>query len=216
MALSSAGKVVLWVVGGALALGFGGVVFLYGMAGLAMWKNSTEMEKEAARQHAAYLAMTPEQHLAQAQAALEEPGGASLCLGYLRAVPVGTTGRAALLAAATNHVMAEAKTALAGPRGGSTCLSYLSYVAEDTPGRTELFAAATKKKEGEDREQAAMEALTPAQHIAEGRKALEAGNLQLCQDHLLYAPSTTPGFAALRDALVLARKDEALKPDAKP
>lgn len=205
MSIPTAGKVALWVVGGFFALGCGGVVFLYGAASLAMWKNSTAMEKEAAQREAAYKAMTPEQHLAQARSALEEPGGASLCLGYLRAVPVGTPGRQELLEAAAKQVMAEAREALQGPRGGSTCLNHLALVPEGMPGRAELFTAASRKKVEEDREQAEMEALAPAQHIVEGRKALDAGNLQLCQDHLLYAPSNTPGFAALRDALVLAR-----------
>lgn len=210
MAIPTVGKVTLWVVGGFFALGCAGVVFLFGAAALAMWKNSSEMEKEATRRHAAYLALTPEQHLAQAKSALEEPGGASLCVAYLKAVPVGTPGRQELLEAAAKQAMDDARKALPGPRGGSTCLSYLDYVPEGTPGRAELFAAATQKKAEEDREQAEMEALTPAQHVADGRKALEAGNLQLCQDHLLYIPVKTPGFAELRDALVLARKKKSL------
>jgi hypothetical protein len=211
MAITTAGKALLWAVGGFFALACVGVIILFGAAGVAMWKNSDEMEREAARRHAAYLAMTPEQHLAEARSALEASGGARLCLIYLKPVPMGMPGRAEVLDAAVKQVMAEAKAALAGPRGGSACLNCLADVPEDTPGRAELFAAATREKAEEDREAAAMEALTPAQHIAEGRKALEAGNLQLCQDHLLYPPSTTPGFAALRDALVLARQQKALK-----
>ena len=67
----TAGKVLLWALGGLLALGFAGVVFLFGAASLAMWGNAKSIKREAAAREAAFKAMTPAQHLALAQEALD-------------------------------------------------------------------------------------------------------------------------------------------------
>ena len=163
----SVGKVLLWVGGGALLLGCGGVVFLYGAASLAMWKNSQAMEKEFAQREAAFKAMTPEQHLAQARAALEQEHNASYCLGLLQHVPEGTPGRADLFEAATRQQAAEDKAeaafqaippeqhlaeAKAAMDAGDLRLArrHIYYVPRTTPGCEALLAALAAKEKAQD------------------------------------------------------------------
>lgn len=161
------GKVLLWVAGGVLALGCGGMVLLYGAAGLAMWRNSQAMEKESARREAAFRAMTPEQHLAQARAALEQERNAGYCLALLRHVPEGTPGRAEVFEAATKQKEAEDKAeaafqaipperhladAKAAMDAGDIQLArrHIYYVPRATPGCEALLAALVEKERVRD------------------------------------------------------------------
>jgi hypothetical protein len=157
------GKVLLWVAGGVLALGCGGVILLYGAASLAMWKSSQSIERDQAQREAAFKAMTPEQHLAQAQAALEQEHNASYCLALLKHVPEGTPGRAELFEAATSQQEAEDKAeaafraltperhladAKAAMDAGDlqAARRHIFYVPRTTPG-CEAFLAALREKE---------------------------------------------------------------------
>lgn len=166
MAIPTAGKVALWVVGGILALGVMGVIFLYGAAGIAMWQNAKSIERDQTAREAAFNALTPAQKVAKARDELERTQDAGYCLAILRSVP------------------------------------------EDTPGRAELLAEATMKQRAEDAARAAMEALTPAQHLAAARAALDKGDLPACRGHLFYVPRETPGCEPLM-AEARAKEDAA-------
>jgi len=161
------GKVLFWVAGGVLALGCGGVALLYGAASLAMWRSSHTMEKEFAQREAAFKAMTPEQHLAQARAALEQEHNASYCLGLLTRVPENTPGRADLFAAATKQQEAEEKAeaafqaipperhlteAKAAMDAGDLRLArhHIYHVPRTTPGCEALLAALVERERAEE------------------------------------------------------------------
>jgi hypothetical protein len=79
-------------------------------------------------------------------------------------------------------------------------LALLRSVPEGTPGRSELLERATEKKAADDQAKAAMEAMSPEQHLAAARAALEKGDLPECRGHLFYVPRTTPGCEALMAA----------------
>ena len=155
MALLASGTWTFWIVGGALALGLGGVLFLFGAAGLAMWGNARDLARHQAREEAAFHALTPAQKLALASTALGQAGGAARCLALLTQVPEGT------------------------------------------PGRAEALAEATARQEAEDRARRAMEAQTPAEHLAAARAALDQGQFAECRGHLFYVPRDYPGCEAL-------------------
>lgn len=160
----SVGKVLLWVGGGVVVLACLGVVFLYGMAGYAMWASGKEMDREMAAREAAFKAMTPEQHLAMAKEALAKERDPAYCLALLKSVPEGTQGRAELLAEATKQQEAKyredeaframtpeqhftaAKAALAAgdPYG---CRGHLMWVPREMPGRAEVAAEADREAE---------------------------------------------------------------------
>ncbi len=160
----SVGKVLLWVSGGLLVLGCGGVLFLYGMAGYAMWASGKEMDREMAAREAAFKAMTPEQHLALAKDALAKERDPAYCLALLKSVPEGAPGKAELWAEATKQQEAkereraafEAMTpeqhfvaAKAALTAGDpyTCKGHLMWVPRETPGREALLAEAEREAE---------------------------------------------------------------------
>lgn len=161
-----AAKVTLWVVGGVFALGCGGVLFLYGAAGYAMWLNAREIDRSQAQQEAAFKALKPEQKVA------------------------------------------KAKEALARTQDPSFCLAILTSVPEGTPGRAEVAAEAAALQKQQDDARAAMEAMTPAQHLAAARAALDKGDFPTCRGHLFYVPKETPGCEALM-AEARAKEDAA-------
>lgn len=166
MAMPGAAKVALWGVGSVLVLGCGGVLFLYGAAGIAMWQSSRSIEREQAAREAAYNALTPAQKVAQAKAEFERTQDAGYCLAILARVP------------------------------------------EDAPGRAELVAEALIQKKKDDDARAAMEALSPEQHLAAARTALDKGDFPTCRGHLFYVPKETPGCEALM-AEARAKEDAA-------
>lgn len=155
MALLASGTWTLWIVGGALALGLGWALLLFGAAGLAMRANARDLARQQAREEAAFRALTPGQKLALAGTALDQPGGAARCVALLAQVPEGT------------------------------------------PGRAEMLAEATARQQAEDRARRAMEALTPEEHLAAARAALDQGHLADCRGHLFYVPRDYPGCEAL-------------------
>ena len=166
MAMPVAAKAALWVVGGAFVLGCGGVLFLYGAAGIAMWRSSQSIEREQAAREAAFNALTPEQKVTMAKDAFERDHDAGYCLAILGRVP------------------------------------------EDAPGRAELMAEALVQKKKDDDARAAMEAMSPAQHLAAARAALDKGDFPTCRGHLSYVPKETPGCEALM-AEARAKEDAA-------
>ena len=104
--------------------------------------------------------------------------------------------------------VAKAKDDLERTQDARYCLAVLQSVPEGTPGRAELLAEATAKQRADDAARAAMEALTPAQHLAAARAALDRGDLPACRGHLFYVPRETPGCEALM-AEARAKEDAA-------
>ena len=164
------GKVLLWALGGFLALCLVGWLLLLGIAGLAMRANSKSLEQASAAREAAFRAMTPVQHLALAQEALDQLDPFR-CLALLRSVPEGTPGRAELLERATRKQAADKKAkdameamspeqhlsvAQAALAKGdlSTCRDHLYYVPRTTPGCEALMAAAKKLEAAQEAEEA--------------------------------------------------------------
>ncbi len=168
-------KMLLWGFGGAFLLACVGVVLLYGMAGIAMWKNAKQMDESAKAQRAAFMAMTPEQHLALAQKELETGHSPEMCLAILTSVPEGTPGRADLFAEATRQSEAKqreeaafnamtpeqhfaaAKVALREKRPYD-CRGHLMWVPRETPGRAEVAAEADRQAEALEAAEAAKSA----------------------------------------------------------
>ncbi|MBS1767270.1 MAG: hypothetical protein JST05_07715 [Acidobacteria bacterium] len=155
MAMPVAAKVALWAAGGIFVLGCGGVLFLYGAAGIAMWRSSQSIEREQAAERAAYNALTPAQKVEKARAEFERTHDAGFCLAILAGIP------------------------------------------SDAPGRAELMEAARTQQKKDEAAQAAMEAMTPEQHLAAARTALDKGDFPTCRGHLFYVPKETPGCEAL-------------------
>lgn len=164
------GKVLLWTLGGFLALGLAGGLFLLGSASLAMWANARSLEQASAAREAAFRAMTPLQHLALAQEALDQQSPFR-CLALLRSVPEGTPGRAELLERATRRQAADKKAkdameamspeqhlavAQAALAKGdlSTCRDHLYYVPRTTPGCEALMAEVKKLEAAQEAEAA--------------------------------------------------------------
>lgn len=168
----SVAKMLLWGIGGAFLLVCLGILFLYGMAGLAMWKNAKQMDESAKAQQAAFLAMTPEQHMAMAREFLKKDDSPAGCLSILKSVPEGTPGRAELFAEATRRGEAKqkeeaafnamtpeqhfaaAKVALSEKRPYD-CRGHLMWVPRDTPGRAEVAAEADRQAEALEAKEAA-------------------------------------------------------------
>ncbi|HEU4952492.1 MAG TPA: hypothetical protein VFT46_11110 [Holophagaceae bacterium] len=83
---------------------------------------------------------------------------------------------------------------------------------EGTPGRVELLAEATAKQKAEDAARRALEAMTPAEHLAAARAALQQGQLAACRGHLFHMPRDYPGCEALM-AEVRARETATASPE---
>lgn len=102
-----------------------------------------------------------------------------------------------------------ARKALEEEHSPSFCLGILKSVPEGTPGRAELAAEATRQQEAESAKQAAFDAMTPDQHFAAAKAALEAGDPYGARGHLMWVPKDTPGRAEV--VAEADRKAEALE-----
>ena len=116
--------------------------------------------------------------------------------------------KAAFEAMTPAQKVAMAKADLARTQDAGYCLAILKQVPEGTPGRAELWAEATARQKAEDDARTAMEAMTPAQHLAAARAALDKGDFPACRGHLFYVPRETPGCEALM-AEARAKEDAA-------
>jgi hypothetical protein len=162
-------KLSLWIVGGLFALGMVGVLVLYGAAALAMWGNAKEIERAQARREAAFKALTPAQHLAEAKRAFEEAYFAG-CRHHLLAVPENDPERTALWNAmvereAARRAEEEAFAALSpaehlaraevalDAKDFPTCRHHLMYVPRETAGAQALMDRRAREEDAWDRAQ---------------------------------------------------------------
>lgn len=181
MSLIHIAKIALWVVGGLFVAAICGVLLLYVAAGLAMWGNSKAVEKEAAARAAAFKALTPAQHLAQAKLALEQEVF-SVCEAHLHAVPEGTPGRAGLWEAMVRRQaereaaeaafaalpVAEhlrAATAALDAKDFPTARHHLGYVPRDAPGAEALRERRRLEEDAWDQARDAARASSPTEEV---------------------------------------------------
>jgi hypothetical protein len=182
MAVINILKISIWVVGGLFLAGICGVLVLYVAAGLAMAGNSRAMEKQAAAREAAFKALTPAEHLAEAKLALDQEVF-YVCEAHLHAVPTEAPGRAelwdAMIRRKAEHEAAEAafqalpvaehlKAAEAAldAKDFPTCRHHLLSVPPETPGAEALIERRRIEEDAWDQAQDAARASNPLNEVS--------------------------------------------------